>query len=113
MIAQGVFDSDALNLRHAALDQAWAALPPDQRTAETRERIARAVVSLAMQWERDPADLGLTERAKISLLASSELATARTATKRRRAYARRILGRALSSCDSARPASRACLTVQI
>jgi hypothetical protein len=67
MIAHGVFDSEALNLMHAALDQAWAALPPDQRTDEARERIARAVVSLAMQWERDAADLGLTERAKISL----------------------------------------------
>jgi hypothetical protein len=64
-----VFDSMALNLMQAALDQAWAALPPYQQTAETRERIAQAVVSLAMQWERDSADVGavsLAERAQIS-----------------------------------------------
>jgi hypothetical protein len=29
--------------------------------------MARAVVILATQWERDPADLGLDERAKVSL----------------------------------------------
>ena len=51
----------------AALERAWAALLPDQQTAETRERIARAVVNLAMQWERDPADLGLAERPQISI----------------------------------------------
>ena len=34
---------------------------------KTRERIAQAVVMLATQWERDPADLGLAERIKVSL----------------------------------------------
>jgi hypothetical protein len=65
--AHGVFDSEALSLMQAALERAWAALLPDQQTAETRERIARAVVNLAMQWERDPADLGLAERPQISI----------------------------------------------
>ena len=71
MIAHGVFDSEALSLMRAALDHAWAALPPDQRTAETRERIAHAVISLATQWERDSADhlgaVSLAERTKIAL----------------------------------------------
>jgi hypothetical protein len=53
VITHGVFDSEALNLMQAMLDQAWADLPPAQRTAETRERIAQAVVSLAKQWERN------------------------------------------------------------
>jgi len=54
----------------AALDQAWAALPSDQQTAEARERIAQAVVTLATQWERDPARWGAVspaERASLSL----------------------------------------------
>jgi len=67
MVAHGVFDSEALSLMQAALEQAWAALPPERQTTETRERIAQAVVNLAMQCERDPADLGLAERTKISL----------------------------------------------
>jgi hypothetical protein len=30
MVAHGEFDSEALGIMHAALEQAWAALPPDQ-----------------------------------------------------------------------------------
>lgn len=70
MVAHGVFDSEALRLMQAALDEAWAALPPDQQMAEARERIAQAVVTLATQWERDPARLGAVspaERASLSL----------------------------------------------
>jgi hypothetical protein len=70
VITHGVFDSEALNLMQAMLDQAWMDLSPDRRTAETRERIAQAVVRLAMQWERDPVDLGsvgVAERTKIAL----------------------------------------------
>jgi hypothetical protein len=70
MVAHGVFDSEALSLMQTALDHAWEALPPDRRTAEARERIAQAVVSLTMQWERDPVQPGAVspaERAKISL----------------------------------------------
>jgi hypothetical protein len=70
MVAHGVFDSEALGLMQAMVDQAWADLPPERRTAEARERIAQAVVSLATQWERYPADLGavsLAERARILL----------------------------------------------
>lgn len=53
MIAHGVFDSEAVSLMRAVLDQAWAALPSDQQTAETRERIAQAVVFLATHCEQD------------------------------------------------------------
>jgi hypothetical protein len=70
MVVHGVFDSEALSLMQAELEHAWAALPPDRQTAETRERIAQAVVRLAMLWERDPAQPGAVspaERAKISL----------------------------------------------
>jgi hypothetical protein len=69
MVAHGVFDSEALSLMQTALDHAWAALPPDRRTVEARERIAQAVVGLATQWERDPVQpgaVGPAERAKIS-----------------------------------------------
>jgi hypothetical protein len=64
MVAYGGFDSEALNVRQAALDQAWAALPPDRRTAEIRERMAHAIMGLALLSERDPADLGLNESMK-------------------------------------------------
>jgi hypothetical protein len=70
LVAHGEFDSEALGLMQVALEHAWAALPPDQRTAETRERIAQAVVKLAMHWERDPMQPGAispAERARISL----------------------------------------------
>jgi len=70
VIDYGVFDSEALSLMRTALDHAWQALPPDRQTAETRERLAQAVVTLATQWERDPLQPGAVssaERAKISL----------------------------------------------
>jgi hypothetical protein len=69
MSAQGVFDSEALSLMRAALDHAWAALPPDQQTAESRKRIAQAILMLAMEWEGDlaqPGAVSLAERMKIS-----------------------------------------------
>lgn len=68
MAGHGAFDSQALSLMRAALDQAWVALPPDQQTPEARERIAQAVVMLATQWERDPVQPGavsLDERTNI------------------------------------------------
>ena len=70
MIDHGVFDSEALNLMRTALDHAWEALPPNQQSAQTRERLAQAVVALATQWERDPERLGAVspaERASLSL----------------------------------------------
>jgi hypothetical protein len=67
MNAHGVFDSEALRLMQTALERALVALPPDQRTAETRERVAQAVLSLVMHWERDPEELGLDKRARAFL----------------------------------------------
>ena len=70
MVAYGVFDSEALSLMRATLDQAWEALPPDQQTGETRERIAQAILTLATQSERDkdqPGTVSLAERMRIYL----------------------------------------------
>ena len=64
MVDYGVFDSEALGLMRVALDGAWEALPPDQRTPETRERIAQAVVAIAVNWGRDAADLGAVSSAE-------------------------------------------------
>jgi hypothetical protein len=66
MAGDGAFDSQALSLMRAALDQAWVALPPEQQTPETRERIAQAVVMLATQWERDQVQPGAVSRAERS-----------------------------------------------
>ena len=41
---RGIFDSELLNLMQATLEHALAALPPEQQTFETRERIAQAIL---------------------------------------------------------------------
>ena len=54
----------------ATLEHALAALPPEQRTFETRERIAHAILSIAAQWECDqdqPGTLSIAERMRIYL----------------------------------------------
>jgi hypothetical protein len=70
MVAYGIFDSESLGLMQATLDHAWDALPPNQQTVETRERIAQAVMSLATQWGRDkdePGAVSLADRMRIYL----------------------------------------------
>jgi hypothetical protein len=48
------FDSDALNVLQAAVDNALRLLPPDRQTPQIKDRMARAVIRLAVQGERDP-----------------------------------------------------------
>jgi hypothetical protein len=70
VITHRVFDSETLSLMRATLDHAWGALPPDQQTVGARERIAQAILTLSMQWERDqdqPDGVSLAEQMRISL----------------------------------------------
>ena len=67
---RGIFDSESLNLMQATLERALAALPPEQRTLETRERVAHAILGLATQWECDqdqPGAMSISERMRIYL----------------------------------------------
>jgi len=73
-IVRGIFDSESLNLMQATLEHALAALPPEQQTFETRERIAQAILSFATQWESDQDQSGalsIAERMSIYLGAVS------------------------------------------
>ena len=54
----GEFDFEALSLMQAMFRPGMGGPPPDRQTPETRERIAQAVVMLAIHWERDPARPG-------------------------------------------------------
>ncbi|HEY3744468.1 MAG TPA: hypothetical protein VGL53_31710, partial [Bryobacteraceae bacterium] len=54
MIPFASFDSDALNVLQAAVDNALRLLPPDRQTPQIKDRMARAVIRLAVQGERDP-----------------------------------------------------------
>ena len=67
---RGIFDSESLNLMQASLERALAALPPEQQTFETRERVAHAILGLATQWECDqdqPGAMSIAERMRIYL----------------------------------------------
>jgi hypothetical protein len=67
---RGIFDSESLNLMQVTLEHALAALPPEQRTFETRERVAKAILNLATQREYDqdePGALSIAERMRIYL----------------------------------------------
>jgi hypothetical protein len=97
MVADGVFDSEALGLMQTTLEHAWVALPPDRQTAETRERIAQAVVNLAMQWERDAVTAGRLERSR-----------ARENSSRRRLKAKRPLSDEASLSSEIGPEFRFC-----
>jgi hypothetical protein len=54
VIPFATFDSDALNVLQAAVDHALRNLPPDQQTPQTKDRMAKAVMRVAAQGERDP-----------------------------------------------------------
>ena len=54
VIPFATFDSNALNVLQAAVDHALRNLPPDQQTPQTKDRMAKAVMRVAAQGERDP-----------------------------------------------------------
>ena len=47
----------AIAALRVAVDRAWNSVPPERRTANARDRIARAIVQSATLGERDPARL--------------------------------------------------------
>ena len=65
MIPFATFDSEALVLLQAAVDQAWRSLPSHRRTLETKERMAKAVLRSAAQGERDPVRLNAIAAAAV------------------------------------------------
>ena len=54
MIAFATFDSNVLDVLQGAVDRAWCALPPDQRSSQIRHRVAKAVMRAAARGERNP-----------------------------------------------------------
>ena len=58
MTANGAaFDPETIETMHVALDQAWAALQPAQRTELKRAILAERILNAAAQGERDPGKL--------------------------------------------------------
>jgi hypothetical protein len=53
MIAFAAFDSKSLKTLQLAVDHAWRNLPPDRRTSQIKDRIAKAVMRSAAEGERD------------------------------------------------------------
>lgn len=53
MIAFATFDSNVLNILQETVDRAWGGLPPDQRSCQVKERVARAVLRSAARGERN------------------------------------------------------------
>lgn len=53
----GSFDPEAIDLLQAALDEAWASLPPSRRVYTSRSDVARQVLELATRGERARAQL--------------------------------------------------------
>ena len=52
-----VYNSETLKLLRDALDDAWAALRPDERARASRTMLAARLLELAAEGERDPARL--------------------------------------------------------
>ena len=57
MIAFAAFDPKSLKTLQIAVDHAWRNLPPDRRTSQIKDRIAKAVMRSAAEGERDPTRL--------------------------------------------------------
>jgi len=53
MIAFAAFDSQVLKTLQIAVDRAWRNLPPDRRTSQIKDRIAKAVMRSAAEGEWD------------------------------------------------------------
>jgi hypothetical protein len=48
------FDAETLALLRAALDGAWASLPPSQRAVTSQSILAERILRAAARGERDP-----------------------------------------------------------
>jgi hypothetical protein len=56
-LAGASFDPETIAVLRAALDDAWAALSPDQQAYISRSVLAERILRLAAQGERDPTRL--------------------------------------------------------
>jgi hypothetical protein len=57
-VGDGSFDPEAIDLLQAALDEAWAALPPSRRAWTSRIDVARQVLELATRGRRSDGAVG-------------------------------------------------------
>jgi hypothetical protein len=48
------FDPESIVRMRAALDEAWRSLPSSQQTGDARNALAKVIVHLASEGERDP-----------------------------------------------------------
>jgi hypothetical protein len=48
------FDPETVSLLRAALDDAWACLPPEQRAITSQSILAEGILKLAAEGERNP-----------------------------------------------------------
>jgi len=65
-----VYTPETLKLLRDALDDAWAALRPDERARATKSMLATRLLELAAEGERDPARL---RSAALSIVVTSAL----------------------------------------
>jgi hypothetical protein len=65
----GSYDPETITLLRAALDEAWANLPPEQRACTSKSRLAERILNLAAQGERDQTRLRV--RAVIGIVTST------------------------------------------
>ena len=54
MLTRAAFDPETISLLGAVLEQAIAALPPDDRSQERKTLLASKILSAASAGERDP-----------------------------------------------------------
>jgi hypothetical protein len=53
----GSYDQETVVLLRAVLDDAWASLPPQQRSTTPKSEVAMRILRLATRGERDPVKL--------------------------------------------------------
>jgi len=63
----GSFDPETLALLTTALEDAWASLSPEQQSRMSKSDLAKRILSLAGQGERDP--IRLRARALVGVIA--------------------------------------------
>jgi hypothetical protein len=53
----GSYDQETVVLLRAVLDDAWASLPPQQKSTTAKSEVAMRILRLATRGERDPVKL--------------------------------------------------------